>query len=181
MNNSSCSDRKLIFSGGGRAQLRVWRVTVQFSKHLGYDDCLSDSLKQTCLPSNYPKKANVSKSKESSKSVNEKQYLATMRSSIMDVCESCTIPDNNNPTNECNFSCECLGGLQLSQLTRKHWKPWRQPLNNSDPETRIVDLSVISPESRHQPLSTLYILSAACSDGVFRYIIILSVNVWHLQ
>ena len=61
------------------------------------------------------------------------------------------------------FTYEYLAGVQLSELSgRKVKKPWKYPVENSDPETRILDLTVIN-----LPMS-LYLIGAACSDGLVR-------------
>ena len=64
---------------------------------------------------------------------------------------------------------ESLAGVQLDCDKKRKGKPWRVKVDNSDPETRILDLCVF----RAQDLSSdhpedLYFLTAACSDGLIR-------------
>ena len=64
---------------------------------------------------------------------------------------------------------ESLAGVQLGCDKKRKGKPWRVKVDNSDPETRILDLTVF----RAQELSSehpegLYFLTAACSDGFIR-------------
>ena len=64
---------------------------------------------------------------------------------------------------------ESLAGVQLGCDKKRKGKPWRVKVDNSDPETRILDLTVF----RAQELSSehpegLYFLTAACSDGLIR-------------
>lgn len=66
---------------------------------------------------------------------------------------------------DCKIVYEYVTGLQLSELSgRRVKKPWRYPVKNSDPETRILDLSVMSLPR----LSSVFLIAAACSDGLLR-------------
>lgn len=79
----------------------------------------------------------------------------------------------DNSDNNCKLTYLCLADFQLSSITRKCRKPWRQPVDNSDPETRILDLSVVTPEDlTHLGSRSLYFISAACSDGFLRFVYI---------
>ena len=69
------------------------------------------------------------------------------------------------------ISCqyESLAGVQLGCDKRRKRKPWRLKEDNSDPETRILDLTVFTVQelSPDYP-ERLCFLTAACSDGLIR-------------
>ena len=69
------------------------------------------------------------------------------------------------------ISCqyESLAGVQLGCDKRRKRKPWRLKEDNSDPETRILDLTVFSAQELSSDYPEwLYFLTAACSDGLIR-------------
>jgi len=77
--------------------------------------------------------------------------------------------DNANDVNEkpanmtdVDFSYESLADLQLSDFCQKTKKPWKHKVENSDPETRILDLTVVSRGNQQ------FVVGAACSDGIVR-------------
>ncbi|KAL4231612.1 WD repeat-containing protein 6 [Mactra antiquata] len=159
--HSDTSDRKLIFSGGGRSQLKVWRIVANFSNQL-------DKPCNSCVDVPQVHSGDRIGSDPTVCENNCDNIAQKVTNCEISPLSQSQIVENNTSDSMCNFNYECLGGLQLSSLTRKHWKPWRQPINNSDPETRIVDISVITPEDRNQPESTLFMIATACSDGIFR-------------
>ena len=73
----------------------------------------------------------------------------------------------NVETVSCQY--ESLAGVQLGCQKRRKGKPWRLKEDNSDPETRILDITVFSAhEAWTDYTGNLFFLSAACSDGLIR-------------
>ena len=63
----------------------------------------------------------------------------------------------------------CLGEIKLGKAARRVKKPWRYPVDNSDPETRILDLCLFSgKEISDTVIQTLFFFVAGCSDGFVR-------------
>ena len=64
---------------------------------------------------------------------------------------------------------ESLAGVLLGSHKKRKGKPWRVKEDNSDPETRILDMTVFKATdlSENYP-ETVYFLTVACSDGLVR-------------
>ena len=80
-----------------------------------------------------------------------------------------SVPKTQTGISDILCQYESLAGVQLGCDKKRMGKPWRVKVDNSDPETRILDLTVF----RAQDLSSehpegLYFLTAACSDGLIR-------------
>ena len=72
---------------------------------------------------------------------------------------------------ETSASCQykSLAGVQLGCHKRSKGKPWRVKEDNSDPETRILDITIFSAyEVLPDYPEYLFFLTAACSDGLIR-------------
>ncbi|XP_052770439.1 WD repeat-containing protein 6-like [Mya arenaria] len=135
----SSANRKLIFSAGGRAQLQIWRTDVKFNQD--FDTCSSNTF-----------------TKEGANSSEGRQFFQDADTAFNKETHS------DEMVSSPNFYHESLCGLQLSQIGKRVKKPWRFPVENSDPETRILDLTVIQQESS----PSLFLIGAACSDGIVR-------------
>lgn len=226
----STGNRRLIFSGGGRAQLKIWRVDIKFCNSIlasrteycheaatlaedlpvickcedsSCDTCSSKDLEgqkynKTTGPqkeglqiqnhntnlNNLHKVSGFSEqtvSRTVVKDFNEQEGTWNVPGENQDISQatrssSCAISSENKTDRvnmsvtkdeavDCKIVYEYVTGLQLSELSgRRVKKPWRYPVKNSDPETRILDLSVMSlPRS-----SSVFLIAAACSDGLLR-------------
>ena len=71
------------------------------------------------------------------------------------------------PATTCQY--ESLAGVLLGSHKKRKGKPWRVKEDNSDPETRILDMTVFKATelSENYP-ETVYFLTVACSDGLIR-------------
>lgn len=150
--------RKLIFSGGGRAQLKIWRTDVRFPNTSGCRDktnCEDVFTIDKSVINHYEKDSKLGQ--DNKDKVTESECKSTNETNINYY--------NSDNFGDGKFMCEYVAGLQLSELSgRKVKKPWKYPVENSDPETRILDLTVITLlRSR-----SLYLIAAACSDGHIR-------------
>lgn len=181
--------RKLIFSGGGRAQLKVWGIEVKFSnedngkqkmvdfnkgERTNYKECDKNSSGTESIEIGTNEQFRMCKNKHASSIVSHIhsdvisfKCKNTSRNNDSELFDACDKGLQSKDKYEIDYVC--LAGLQLSEGNRKCKKPWRQPFNNSDPETRILDLSVVTPNELGQIESgSLYFVSAACSDGFLR-------------
>lgn len=164
----------MIFSGGGRAQLKVWCVEVKFkderkeqkSKGNKHVTCTCDPCKHLELSSEI---ADQQCQEDKIENIGQSCIKSTQMCCNRTLVSGDNVMDNRE--NNCKLTYLCLADFQLSSITRKCKKPWRQPVDNSDPETRILDLSVVTPEHM-APLGSrsLYLISAACSDGFLRFV-----------
>ena len=205
VNRTDCKPihRKLIFSAGGRAQLKIWRVktTLGSTKSKTETSCRELGTRSDIIPL-ITKSDNLTnktvrncKHSENSTSGFTKEAFQNQSSH----CASCDLDNQNdlhahqlNPQDvdaldrentsnihdsktaniECECSVECLAGLQLGQPGRRRKKPWQQPVfqsDSGDSEARIMDLSSWRATDLDLEMpSSLYFVSAACSDGEVR-------------
>lgn len=177
-NENPTSYRKLIFSGGGRAQLKVWCVEARFSES-GKVQSSEKNTQDTNVQGSgaeYVSQKNFievneqhCQKKECVKSAQCQVHSEQTDHNCDTICYNTSKKNLVPCDNKCSLSYVCLAGLHLSNINRKCRKPWRQPVDNSDPETRILDLSVVTPEELgHTGSRSMYFISSACSDGFLR-------------
>ena len=135
----------------------------------------SESLEQDNVTSNHTKER---KDKSDHFSVHDSTNKGKTNIEPMqtDVCsttaESETNPKTDRKTNsQLPISCqyESIAGVQLGSHKKRKGRSWKLKEDNSDPETRILDMTVFRAAeiSVHYP-DSLYFLTAACSDGLIR-------------
>lgn len=230
--HNSKLNRKLLFSAGGRAQIKIWRLddnTSKFLETLHHSQSVQNETKdlsRALLLSPNKEQSEHSKTKNDSKTAStvihntgcdtkdfqsdfsipgnikfsscqkeeEKAVCTGNEVSKTKTTDSETSREETNRITHCNDGCvsseldvnvqvdskndhgsliscqyESLAGVLLGTHRKRKAKPWRLKEDNSDPETRILDLTVfraldLSPDNEE----TLYFLTAACSDGLIR-------------
>ncbi|KAK3589747.1 hypothetical protein CHS0354_021072 [Potamilus streckersoni] len=196
----------LLFSGGGRAQLKVWRLhftdkierphvnlsgKYQSTSQQGdcnkqvdmkedtYNKCNSgnkapkDDAAETVL-----KKMRVNDSHTSQQASKEGKSLDPMHELRLEEEEKkygkkieSEVCIDHNLVDDLDFKVESLADIQLinngQTKVKKHWKHSHM---NSDPETRILDITVTSASDINEGYSLqVYFVVAACSDAVLRF------------
>ncbi|KAL3864776.1 hypothetical protein ACJMK2_006430 [Sinanodonta woodiana] len=192
----------LMFSGGGRSQLKVWRLHFtdkierphinlcsKYQSTSQQDGCHKQvDLKGTnkkCNSGNIAykgdpvlKKMRVIDSDISQKVGEERKRLDKMQESGMEEEEKkysnnieSEVYSDQNLVGDLDFKVESLAAIQLIDNGQtKVKKPWKHSHMNSDPETRILDITVTSASDIIEGCSVpVYFLVAACSDTILRF------------
>ena len=104
---------------------------------------------------------------------NGKKNIEPMRTYVCSTtAESDTNPKIDRKTNsQLPISCqyESIAGVLLGNHKKRKGRSWKLKEDNSDPETRILNMTVFRAAeiSIHYP-DSLYFMTAACSDGLIR-------------
>lgn len=151
------SDKKqtfVMFSAGGRAQIKVWKIMVSTEtneKELGASDSkassgnLMPSIDTNLMPEDYKDLKN--------KCVHEKEET---KSCVKGPCHI-----------ESNY--ELLASHMLRDPLNRKSKSWQRRVENMSPETRFMDLTAFHGRLVDSSLpSSVHFVGAACSDAVVR-------------
>ena len=201
--------RKLLFSAGGRAQIKIWRLNIEYNGHLnpfsepnssknaidlskGSDICQkSETINQIDVTQSSVISHSCDSSLQNSSEFLKYNNLESTSTSTKDmrndhIHDSTEKGDKHhghiqlntdNPSKESNsnhksdITCqyESVAGVLLGSHKRRKGRPWRVREDNSDPETRILDMTVFkATEISMLYLESLYFLTVACSDGLIR-------------
>ncbi len=156
---------KLLFSAGGRAQMKCWRI---------HSDCDNDAKIQhvpddAACHAKQPGAAGLHARGATNNTDSCKRPGAAGLHSA-----SCAI----NTSDSCKRTAarigvwyESLGSHMLQWKGHRHCKPWKTEQYDSSPETRYMSLTAfnlfeVTATSHH---THLHIIAAACSDGYIRY------------
>ncbi|XP_052225658.1 WD repeat-containing protein 6-like isoform X3 [Dreissena polymorpha] len=162
------ADMKLIFSGGGRAQLKVCRVQLGGNKHNPSSVCRNQTDPQLLdIGTDVHSIVECKKASEELRSAAVGEVQGGPACDQKGDCDTWRLAVDAGKSQQCPVTYESLCGLHLNNLTRRAKKPWRYPVENSDPETRLMDLCVVTLQGSR----ALFIVCAACSDGIVRLIL----------
>ncbi|KAL5020348.1 hypothetical protein ScPMuIL_003240 [Solemya velum] len=180
----------IMFSGGGRAQILAWKLTLKCptrQKNFNSSDNSCTWKSRNC--ETYTEEANELNgascaSIDKCKQTHETLSVTTIGCQNVNMCSKSSGQTGSISVHESvktfstrsdydvNKIClaENLGRYMLCQKhKRKKYKPWKENHGHSDPETRIMDLSAFpaSDISKSCPDGICFLL-AACSDGFLR-------------
>ena len=191
--------RKLLFSAGGRAQIKIWRLNIECNGHLNpfsrpnsskdtigisksSDICQkSETINQIDVTQSSVISPSSDSSLQNSSEFLKHDNLESPSTSSKDmrndhIQDSTEIGNkhhghNAGSSSELDITCqyESIAGVLLGSHKKRKGRPWKVREDNSDPETRILDMTVFkATEISALYPESLYFLTVACSDGLIR-------------
>jgi hypothetical protein len=151
----------ILFSGGGRAQLKCWRLVLKLYNSVegrstssgARQDCANE-LKVDLNLGGKPKASDISQG--------DTDYLREKVPSLNRPV------DSNFPTVKCSHELLCTHMLQYK--TKKASKPWKTFEYDPSLETRFMALSSFRATQMNQECDDgIHFIAAACSDGFLRF------------
>ncbi|KAI5703351.1 hypothetical protein M8J76_005082 [Diaphorina citri] len=147
-----------IVSGGGRAQLKIWKVTcsgTEDSKEKEPGQIGNDNSGLEKEEINYGNNSNENKSIRS-----VEEYVNYGEKAPETECNKNFVQSNSIQSIPVQYQCKELHSHMLNGEDRKE-KSWKHVTPRINPETRYMDIAL------HHAQSNLYI-ATACSDGYVR-------------